>query len=152
NNRYRGGPGRGRRGDSTKPPPCLHVTSIQRGGVSCEPPALGGAEPIPVMRHPSRLLVVVLAAAAFVAGLAPLPAARSAPLPVKVVTVPLSGFHAAAATPIPFTMVGVSWAGATSPAVRVRWSEDGSSWSDWTAIEGAPDDAPDVGSDEDHGR
>src|SRR4051812_1578627 len=101
------------------------------------------------MRHSSRLLVVMLAAAAFVAGLAPLPAARSAALPVKVVTIPLSAFRAASAAPIPFTMVGVSWEGAASPAVKVRWSQDGSSWTGWEPIEGSPDDAPDIGSPED---
>ena len=47
----------------------------------------------------NRLVIVAVAAAGFVTGLAPLPAARAAPLPAKVVTIPLAVSAWQSATP-----------------------------------------------------
>lgn len=94
------------------------------------------------MRQSFRLSVLI-GAILSVVGLAPLPAALSAPLPVRVTTHALGTEIAAA----PFTMAGISWAGTTTPAVRIRTSRDGSTWDAWTKLEGEPGDAPDRGAE-----
>src|SRR5687768_12650326 len=96
-------------------------------------------------------LALALAALSFVAGLALLPAARAAPLPARVTTVPLGGYQAASSG-TPFTMVGLTWAGADIPTARLRTSIDGIDWTEWASLEGEPEDAPDPDTSEGSGR
>src|SRR5437899_14998 len=96
-------------------------------------------------------LALAMAGGLFIAGLAPSPAARSAPLPVDITSVTVKGGHGRAAGST-FTMVAISWDGGGDVAGRLRISNDGATWGEWQDIEGEADDKPDRGATEDTGR